>query len=267
MRIYTLIENLVYKKGLVAEHGLSLLIDTGNKKILFDTGQSGNFIANARRMHINLEEVDAVVISHGHYDHTGGLYPFLQLNSKAVVFIKKEAFFPKYHGNDNFIGVEYDEELLTNRIKYVEAVTEIDNDVFIMPDIPVINHTDTGFGDFTFKQDGRMINDQFNDELYICIRKSNELSILSSCSHRGITNIAAAASGCFNLPVKLIMGGFHIRNSKPEQLNMIKEEFTRLEVRSIGVCHCTGVEKYAELSEYFKEKVFYNYTGNITVIE
>ena len=83
MKISTLIENLVNKKGLSAENGLALYIETGNKKILFDTGQTGLFMKNAKVLGISIEDIDILVLSHGHYDHTGGLYPFLAKNNKA----------------------------------------------------------------------------------------------------------------------------------------------------------------------------------------
>ena len=92
MKLTTLIDNYVEKASLYAEHGLSILIDTGIVKILFDTGQSDNFIHNAEVLGIDLKEIDFVVLSHGHFDHTGGLYPFLQLNKKAKIICKKEIF-------------------------------------------------------------------------------------------------------------------------------------------------------------------------------
>jgi 7,8-dihydropterin-6-yl-methyl-4-(beta-D-ribofuranosyl)aminobenzene 5'-phosphate synthase len=261
MRIVTLIENLTYKQGLIAEHGLSFFIETRTKKILFDTGQTGNLIANAEKLHIDLRDIDAVVISHGHYDHTGGLYPFLQLNKKAKVVVKKEAFFPKYHGFERFIGVVYEPALLDGRVEYVEDVIEIDKGVFIMPDIPIRNPLDLNFNHFNIRTSEGFVNDEFNDELFLCIEKNHEISIISSCSHRGITNMMEAADQHFNMPFNLILGGFHIRDSKPDQLNLINMYLERFSVKKIGVCHCTGVEKFAELLYRFQKRAFYNHTG------
>ena len=76
MRIIALIENLAYKQDLIAEHGLSIYIETEDRKIIFDTGQSGLFLQNSEKLGVNIENIDSLVLSHGHYDHTGGLVPF-----------------------------------------------------------------------------------------------------------------------------------------------------------------------------------------------
>jgi 7,8-dihydropterin-6-yl-methyl-4-(beta-D-ribofuranosyl)aminobenzene 5'-phosphate synthase len=145
MRIVTLIETLVYKQGLVAEHGLSVYIEAENRKILFDAGQSGLSIQNAQKMGINIEDIDTLVLSHGHYDHTGGLYPFLEKNRKAKIFAKKDLFIPKYHGPNRFIGKLRNEKLLKGRLANIETITEIAGGVFIMPDIIVHDSLDTHF--------------------------------------------------------------------------------------------------------------------------
>lgn len=263
MRIVTLIENLVYNQGLLAEHGLCLYIETGHRKILFDTGQSGNFLTNAKNLGIDITDIDTVVISHGHYDHTGGLYPFLRVNHKANVYIKKEAFNPKFNGTEKFIGIVYEPSLLTGRVAYVTQITEIDEGIYILPDIPIKNPLDTHFHNFKVSMPTGFENDEFNDELFLAIRNGQEISIVSSCSHRGITNMMDAAITCFGLPINQIIGGFHIKNCRAGQLEVIELYLDRFSIKSIGVCHCTGIEKYAELACHFKSKVFYNYTGNI----
>lgn len=109
-----------------AWHGLSLLIDTGTKKILLNAGQPGNFMLNARSLGIDPAEIDAVVLSLGHYDHTGGLYTFLNVNTRVTVFCKKETFIPKYSARTKkFIGITYQENLLKERIVFVESLTQL----------------------------------------------------------------------------------------------------------------------------------------------
>lgn len=266
MIIVTLIENLTYKQGLVAEHGLSLYLETDNKKILFDTGQSGLFMQNAEKLGIHIENIDSLVLSHGHYDHTGGLYPFLQKNTKAKVYAKNEIFIPKYHGHNHFIGIERNEALLKDRFIPIDSITEIVENVFIMPDIPIHNPVDTHFRGLTIKRDNELITDEFTDELFLVIKQNNQINIITACSHRGITNICKTATDYFKLPVNLILGGFHMKECTSSQYVEITNYFRQLKPQSIGVCHCTGIDKYAELQNDCDTNVFYNFTGTEIVI-
>ena len=105
MKITTLIENTACREGLVCEHGLSLYIETGSKRILFDAGQTGAFGDNAEKLGIDLSRVDLAVLSHGHYDHGGGLKRFLELNAAAPVYINQSAFSQCYNGPEKYIGL------------------------------------------------------------------------------------------------------------------------------------------------------------------
>jgi len=267
MKITILIENLVYKQGLVAEHGLSIYIETENRKILFDTGQTGLFIQNAQKLGIAIEDVDILVLSHGHYDHAGGLYPFLEINNKAKVFAKKDIFTPKYHGRNRFIGTLRNERQLKDRLIYVDAPTEIADNVFIMPNIIIHNSLDTHFNGMYKKVGSEFVPDEFEDELFLVLKQNEQINIVTACSHRGITNICTTATDQFKLPVGLILGGFHMKNSTKEQSEQIIHYFRQLQPKSISVCHCTGVEKYADLSNDLNFNVFYNFTGNEVVLK
>ena len=110
MKLTTLIENTTCRPDLTPEHGLSLYIETGEHRILFDAGQSDAFADNAEKMGIDLGEVDLAILSHGHYDHGGGIAKFLQINKKAPVYINKHGFEPHYNGTEKNIGL--DTELL-----------------------------------------------------------------------------------------------------------------------------------------------------------
>jgi 7,8-dihydropterin-6-yl-methyl-4-(beta-D-ribofuranosyl)aminobenzene 5'-phosphate synthase len=266
MKIITLIENVVTSPKLVAEHGLSLYIETPNKKILFDTGQSGLFLQNADILKINIEDIDSLILSHGHYDHTGGLYPFLERNSKAKVYAKKDIFTPKYHGHNRFIGTPRNESLLKDRLIYVDDMTEIDENVFIMPNINIFNSGDTHFRGLNTKVNNEFVPDEFNDELFIVIKQQEQINIITACSHRGITNICTTATERFKLPVGLILGGFHLKDCSTEQYVNITHYFRMLQPRSIGACHCTGLDKFAEMRSCCETNVFYNYTGNTVII-
>jgi 7,8-dihydropterin-6-yl-methyl-4-(beta-D-ribofuranosyl)aminobenzene 5'-phosphate synthase len=266
MKILTLIENLVYNKGLYAEHGLALYIETVNKKILFDTGQSGLFLQNAKAFGIAIEDIDILVLSHGHYDHTGGLYHFLEKNSKSIVYSKKDIFTPKYNSHKRFIGTILNETLLNDRLIYVDTVTEICANVFILPNISIYNPTDSHFKGMLRKAENELVSDEFEDELFLVLKQKRQINILTACSHRGITNICTTATEHFKLPVGLILGGFHMKNCTTEQYDLITHYFRQLHPKRLGVCHCTGIETYADLRNDCKAYLFYNYTGNETNI-
>ncbi|PKO96266.1 MAG: MBL fold hydrolase [Bacteroidetes bacterium HGW-Bacteroidetes-7] len=261
MKIITLIENYAIDRGILAEHGLSMYIETHlkdgtiDKRILFDTGQSGTFIQNARKLGVETEKIDSVIISHGHYDHGGGLSDFLKINKKAKVYLKKESLDPKYDSKKGIISFIPDGELMEGRVIEVSDIMNVGESLYILPDIKIVNKEDTGF----------IERDEFPDELFLTAVHNQKLIILSSCSHRGITNIASSAVTHFKLPIKSIIGGFHTINDNGNRVDFIIEKLKSYEPESIGICHCTGIEQYCKIKASLPEtNVFYNYSGKIT---
>jgi len=264
MRVVTLVENLVYKKGLAAEHGLSIHIKGDSQSVVFDSGQSGLFIRNSKELGIDISEVDALVLSHGHYDHAGGISSFLSANKKARIYLKREALEPKYNGK-RFVG--FDASLIPpERLVYVTEMVELDNGLFIMPDIPIVNYRDTHFKHFQKGFPGNLVEDNFIDELFLAYAGQEGLSIISSCSHRGITNIVECAIKAFGLPINYIIGGFHLKDSDTEGLDLVVNYFGNHTPKHIGVSHCTGVDKYCQLRSSLNTDIFYNYTGLETIL-
>ncbi len=266
-KITTLVDNVVYDRGLQAEHGLSLLIAAEDKLILFDTGASDLFIRNAEILGIDLKKVDYLVLSHGHSDHTGGVKQFLELNQQAKVVCKKEALQKKYKDarENGFVSAGQVDE---NRLWLVDSLTEIVPGVFVIPQIKITEKGDTHFEHFFTVKDGNIVPDTFEDELALILSDSKTISVLSSCSHRGITNIIRSALEAFpEHTLNTLIGGFHVRNAGDEKLDLISTYLGRKLPKRLGVCHCTGIDNYARFHQGFSTRVFYNYTGWVEEIK
>lgn len=262
MKITTLIENRVSRKELIAEHGLSFYIEANGYQILFDTGAGENFAKNASVLGIDISTLDYLVVSHGHSDHTGGLGSFMQLNKRATIYLKKEVFSPKFK-NDFYIGVNPEINSKGDRFRFVDEVLELVPDVFIVPRTEIHFQNDQHKSNFYTLQNGVKIPDDFNDELFLVLKSAKGNSIISSCSHNGITNIIHSATQMFNEPVVNVIGGFHLKDVALGMADHLAKYFNRRGIRHIYSGHCTGVEMFAQLKTKCVAKVHYNETGDV----
>lgn len=261
MKIITLMDNLVYDKNLVSEHGFSLYIEMNNKNILFDTGQSGNFIKNADVLNVDISKIDHCIISHGHYDHTGGLLEFIKYNKKAKIYLKEECLSTKYKLKKEYIGIPFNKNIFENRLVFTNDIVEILKDIFIMPEIRIYYKEDLHFKNTFIKDKNKFIHDEFLDEQFLVIKNNDFLTIISGCSHNGITNIIQTTIDYFNLPVEMVLGGFHLKDEKEETIVKIAEKLNEFNIKKIGVSHCTGIDKFSILKNTLGNIIFYNYTG------
>ena len=149
--------------------------------------------------------------------------------------------------------------------RFITKQIELLPGVFLFPSIDIINQADTHFERFWVQQeDGCKIPDTFQDELAVVLVEPEGFSVLSACSHRGITNILRTVQAAFpESPCKLLLGGFHIHNAEKQKYQVIADYLQEYLPRQIGVCHCTGVDKYAFFYKDFGDNTFYNYTGKL----
>ena len=261
MKITTLIENNSLNQNLKSEHGLSLYVETGNHKILFDTGQSDLFLKNAKKLNIDLKEVDMVVISHGHYDHLGGLIHFLQFNKKAKIYLKKEIFDFQYFsirkGKKKNIG--YSADLLEYNSRFVF----VDNKLHALDNLHFISDTDRKFplpkgNKILFKEsEGQLIHDDFNHELIFVINSLNGLYVFCGCAHNGILNTVSTVQKFLpNFNIHKIIGGFHlieqnefVETETDNEILSIASELKRLTAgATFFTGHCTGNHSFDLMS-------------------
>ncbi len=240
MKLWTLLENTACRENLTCEHGLSLYLETGKHKILFDMGQTEAFAENAEKMGVSLSQVDFAVLSHGHYDHGGGMRRFLELNSHAPVYVNQFAFAPHYHGAEKYIGL--DTSLAEDpRLRLTHQSTEIAPGITLYTACPLTYPLD--HGGLTLLEDGILKPEDFRHEQYLLIEEGQTRILLSGCSHRGIRNIAEA------FRPDILIGGFHFMNITDEKnLRASADALLRCPTRYY-TGHCTGLSQYRVLKE------------------
>jgi len=238
MKWTVLTDNRTADDQLETEHGLSVLLETDQYRILLDTGATDMFIRNAKRLGVDLSPVDYVFISHGHSDHAGGLQHLLKINDRAQVLVSPDAvsgkFFSK-RGNLHTITAEWPQEM-QERIVFVDVSCEIADGLHVLAHIPHTHPMPRGNKNlFVQNAQGDYIHDDFRHELALYV----DGLLFTGCAHSGLENILSACP----YPVKTVLGGFHLLDGlEPEdELTALAQ---RLKVRYpdtlFYTSHCTG---------------------------
>lgn len=256
MKITTLIENTTARSDLAAEHGLSLYIETGSHTILFDTGQSAAFADNAVTLGIDLSRVDICILSHGHYDHGGGLQRFLAVNDHAPVYLSRHAF-GDYFSSGTYIGLDPALEGNPRLVPVGDTAQPAEGiTLYSCNDLP----RPFPFGVFgqTVRRDGVPQEERYLHEQYLIIRENGRQFCFSGCSHKGVLNILNW------LRPDVFIGGFHFIRMDPEGRELAQAA-QRLAVGSTRYLtgHCTGREQYAVLKKTLGNRLEYLQTGTV----
>lgn len=257
MKITTLIENTTLSPELTAEHGLSLFVETSAARFLFDAGQTGAFARNAGKLGVNLQTADFAVLSHGHYDHGGGMAAFLEQNRHAMIYVNQNAFGDHYNGTQKYIGLDH-------RLRDSGRLVLTGDEHTIAPGLtlhacnalPRPVPADS-FG-LTEQVGGIFRPDEFRHEHYLLVQEHGKRILLSGCSHKGILNILH----WFRPDV--LVGGFHFKQLDPEsdQLRVWGKAMAEFDT-VFYTGHCTGQAQYEVLKEILGQRLHAISTGSV----
>ena len=260
MKITTLIENTSISPNLTAEHGLSLFVETEDIRFLFDAGQTGTFADNARKLGVDLKTADFAVLSHGHYDHGGGMGRFLELNRRAKIYVNENAFGGYHNGVQKYIGLD-------PRLRENPRLVLTGDEYAIGPgltlhscnELPRSVPTDPfglteGVGQF-------FLPDEFRHEHYLLAEENGRRILFSGCSHKGILNILH----WFRPDV--LVGGFHFKQLAPDSRQLRSYGEAMAEYDTVFYTgHCTGEAQFEVLKEFLGDRLHAISTGSVVEI-
>ena len=263
LKIITLMEDNLCGEGLVSEHGLSVYIETKKHKLLVDTGQSDKTLQNAAVMGVDLTQVDTVVLSHGHYDHSGGLLAFAAINPTADIYMRECAdgeYYAFKEGAERYIGIDKAISKLP-KLHLTKGDVVIDEELSLFTDIEAVRPIPRGNSRLHERQGEEYVQDSFAHEQYLVIQyEAGRYALISGCAHKGILNIIDAFHKLYHKDPDIVVSGFH----------MVLPEYTEADLAEIRAAaeelagmdtefytgHCTGDVAMSILKETLGPKLW-----------
>lgn len=265
----TLTENTA-NYGVIAEWGLSLLVEVSGFKILMDTGLSFSAMHNAQLMGVDLTTIDQIVLSHGHADHTGGLCNVLKLRGEVEVIAHPDVWASKYtrsdlQGEEQYIGIPYSREELESRGAQFNLTKEpvyISEHIMTTGEIPMLTSYEEIENNLFTKEGGVMQPDKLADDLALIIDTDFGLVVILGCAHRGIVNTLRHAQKITGKElVYAAIGGTHLFRASDERIEQTIADLKETGIQRLGVSHCTGFRASARLAQEFEGIFFLNNVG------
>jgi 7,8-dihydropterin-6-yl-methyl-4-(beta-D-ribofuranosyl)aminobenzene 5'-phosphate synthase len=272
LSITTLSENTAGMDGLLGEWGLSFLVESDEAKVLFDTGQSFSTVHNAELLDVDLSQVDKIVLSHGHFDHTGGLLLVLGKMGKEIeVIAHPDIWQAKYAAREGeeprYIGIPFSRPELENlgaRFKLTTEPVAISNSIMTSGEVPMVTDYEDIEPFLVVKNNGNFEPDIFRDDQALFIKTPAGLVVILGCAHRGIINTLYHAQKLSGVKqIDTVVGGSHLVNASEERIWQTIAALKELGVKRLGVCHCTGMAASAIMSQEFGERFFFNNAGTV----
>jgi len=273
LRITTLSENttVARPRGLLGEWGLSVLVEVDNLKVLLDTGQSISAVHNADVLGTELPQIDKIVLSHGHYDHTGGLRQVLSRRKKEVEIIAHPDVWAAKYGHNPvekssiYIGIPFQREELESLgavFKLTDEPVWLSDNVVTSGEIPMTTDYETIDPGLYVKEGDELRPDPLRDDQALFIKTPEGLVVILGCAHRGVINTLRHAQKLMEVkPIHTVVGGTHLFRATEVQLELTIAELKALGIQRLGGSHCTGMPAAARLAQEFGQNFFFNNTG------
>ncbi len=281
MKVQILIENTT-NSSLIAEHGLSIFIEYNDKKILLDAGTTSAFMDNAEKMNADISKADFCVLSHGHYDHSGGFAEYLRQNPSKKIYAMKtiiDDYYSASGGSIHPIGVPK-EVYPTYKENFVllDEATKLAEGIYAIPHKNCSELECIGVKAKLYKRiEGEYTPDDFSHELSLVFDTEEGLVIFNSCSHSGIMNIIEEVKDYFGLDkkVRAFIGGLHMKGKSgdkeictfsEDEIQIIVNYLKENNVEKLYTGHCTGMAGYELIKKHMGENIVYISTGNEIIL-
>lgn len=272
LRLTIVCENTVGRPlPLIGEHGFACLLDCAAGRILFDTGRGAALLPNLKVLGIDPASIEAVVLSHGHDDHTGGLLPLLREIGPRPVYAHPGIFAERYHlrGEERrAIGMQASPaelEAVGARLRFLEEFTELGHGLWFSG--PILRRSKVETGDpalVCITQGGETLADQFPDDAALAIETPKGLVIVLGCAHAGLINtVEHFRARLAQRPIHVIIGGTHLGSASSEQFEATVAYLQHLGKARLCACHCTGLQQTANLQARLAKRVFFASVGSV----
>ncbi|MCR5214958.1 MAG: MBL fold metallo-hydrolase [Eubacterium sp.] len=274
MRIVNLIENTEGGSGCAYAHGLSFYVETEKHKLLVDAGPSDITLQNAARLGIDLSKVDSLILSHGHYDHSGGIIPFAGLNPNAAIYMQSLANGQYYaddgkdKGEDRFRYIGIDKEIMNlPNLRLVDGDMEIDDQLSLFR-VKSRSHKLPSSNKRLLIRDGQIyMSDDFKHEHYLVIKDGDKRILISGCAHNGILSIMDEFYSKYGKDPDVVISGFHLMKKSPytdDEIGEIIDIAKALKKYNTKfyTCHCTGTDAYKIMKNLMGDQLEYVHSGD-----
>lgn len=269
LKIVTLLENSrSQNKALIAEHGLSFYVELNGHRLLLDAGSGSAAVENGGKLNVPFSQVEAVVLSHSHYDHAGG-YPWMVQAGVRCPLVTGEYFWEEKYAHDGdkyvYLGCGFNQDWLRQE-KIAHRICQ--QELLLFEGCHVVSHFERNYeaeripARFVKETAAGMAQDDFADEICLALETPKGIVILAGCSHPGILNMTAAVAKRLQQPIYAVLGGSHLVEAGEERTTATMEELERMGVSLLGLNHCTGDTAEAYLRKNSRLSVFHLGSGD-----